>query len=63
MSSGARRAAFGFLWLALFAILYTSGERLGVWPPLPPGAFRDWDLAIGALGAAGLVVALSTGRA
>lgn len=64
MSAEARgtwRAVFGFLWLALFSILYTAGERLGVWPP-PSGAFQDWDLAIGALGAAALAVALAAGR-
>jgi hypothetical protein len=59
---GTRRAVFGFLWLALFSILYTAGERLGVWPPPPSGAFQDWDLAIGALGAAALAVALAAGR-
>jgi hypothetical protein len=57
-----RLALAGFLWLALFSILYTAGERRGVWPALPPGAFRDWDLAIGGLGAAALVLALSAGR-
>ena len=65
MSAGpraARRVVFGFLWLSIFAILYTAGERLGIWPPLPPGAFRDWDLAIGAAAAAGLVAALAAQR-
>jgi len=63
-SRAARRIAFGGAWLALFSILYTTGERLGIWPPMPPGAFRDWDLAIGAVSTAALVAALSvSGRA
>jgi len=40
--------------LALFAILFTAGSALGVWPLLPPGAFLGWDLWVGL--AFGLVV-------
>lgn len=57
MSAGSpweRRAAFGFVWLGLFAILYTAGEALGVWPQMSSGAYRDLDLAVGALGVAAL---------
>jgi hypothetical protein len=46
------------VWLGFFSILYTAGDFLGIWPGLPPGAFRDLDLAVGALGVAALAVAL-----
>jgi hypothetical protein len=48
---GARVAA-GFVWLALFSILYTAGDAYGLWPELPPGALKDLDLAVGAAGLA-----------
>ena len=46
--------------LALFAILFTAGSALGVWPLLPPGAFLGWDLSVGLAG--GLLLLLSLVR-
>ena len=46
--------------LALFAILFTAGSALGVWPLLPPGAFLGWDLWVGL--AVGLVLLVSLVR-
>ncbi len=47
----------GLAWLALFSLLYTLGDGIGAWPKLPPGAFRDVDLAVG-LGAGVLLLVL-----
>ena len=58
----ARRIVLAFLWLAAFSFLYTAGDALGIWPPAPPGAFRDWDLAAGALFFAAVVAALAVPR-
>ena len=44
--------------LALFAILFTAGSALGVWPLLPPGAFLGWDLSVGLAGGLLLLVSL-----
>ncbi len=66
MSAGprrTRRVALGFLWLAVFSILYTAGEALGLWPQMPPGAFRDLDLIVGAAGLAALCAWLLRPRA
>ncbi len=52
------RIALGFLWLAAFSFLYTAGESVGLWPQVLPGAFRDWDLAAGAVSLVALVAAL-----
>jgi hypothetical protein len=59
---GARRAVWGFLWLGAFSALYTAGELFGVWPEPPPGAFRDLDLAVGAVAVGALVAALLLSR-
>jgi hypothetical protein len=50
----ARRSVFGFVWLALFSLLYTAGDAFGLWPELPPGVLQDLDLAVGAVGLAAL---------
>ena len=52
----ARRAVLGFAWLALFSLLYTAGEALGLWPQMPSGAYRDLDLIVGAVGVAALAL-------
>ena len=57
-----RRIVAGFVWLAAFSLLYTAGERAGLWPQVLPGAFRDWDLAAGALAVAALAATLLVGR-
>ena len=61
-SAAGRRTAALLVWLSLFAILYTAGERFGIWPQMPPGAFRDVDLWIGGAAVAGLAAALWTRR-
>jgi hypothetical protein len=58
-----RLAAAGFLWLALFALLYSAGTSLDLWPPPPEDAFRDWDLYAGLAFAVLLFAALVRGRA
>jgi hypothetical protein len=65
MNAGARwksRATFAFVWLALFSAVYTAGDAFGIWPQLPPGAFRDLDLAVGAIAVAALALWLATRR-
>ena len=56
------RVALAFLWLALFSALYTAGELLGIWPQPPEGAFRNLDLALGAVTVAAIVAALAFSR-
>lgn len=51
-----RRTVLGFAWLALFSLLYTAGEALGLWPRMPAGAYRDLDLVLGAIGVAALAL-------
>jgi hypothetical protein len=55
---GLRRVVWAFLWLAAFSALYTAGELFGVWPEPAPGAFRDWDLAVGTVAVLALGAAL-----
>ncbi|MFY9550156.1 MAG: hypothetical protein WAU32_03315 [Thermoanaerobaculia bacterium] len=47
MTREPRLAAAGFLWLALFALLYSAGASLELWPVTPEDAFRDTDLWAG----------------
>jgi len=56
------RVVLAFLWLALFSVLYTAGELYGLWPRPPEGAFRNLDLAVGAVAVAALVAALAFSR-
>ena len=58
----ARLIVLALLWLGAFAFLYTAGETLGIWPPPPPGAFRDWDLVAGALFFVAAVAVLAARR-
>ena len=51
-----RRTVVGFAWMALFSLLYTAGEALGLWPQMPAGAYRDLDLVLGAIGVAALAL-------
>ena len=57
MSGVGRLALLGAGVLALFAVLFTAGSALGVWPLLPAGAFLGWDLWVGL--AIGLVLLVS----
>lgn len=45
-SDGAAPAVLGLLWLAAFALLFTAGSAIGVWPPAPPN-LGDLDLPAG----------------
>ncbi len=56
------RVALAFLWLALFSALYTAGDLFGIWPQPPEGAFRNLDLAVGAVTVAAIVAALAFSR-
>jgi len=47
-----RLAVLALGWLAVFALLFSVGEGLGVWPLAPPVALRGTDLAAGAAFAA-----------
>jgi hypothetical protein len=42
-----RRAGVAAAALAAFAILFTAGSSLGVWPEPAVGAFDAWDLWAG----------------
>jgi hypothetical protein len=42
-----RLAMLAGLWLALFALIFTAGAGLEVWPSSPPGALRGTDLVAG----------------
>lgn len=55
-SAWTRRAVLGFAWLGLFSLLYTAGEILGIWPQMPPGAYRNLDLVVGAVGVGALAL-------
>ena len=47
MSGPARVAAAVAVFLGLFALLYSLGSAVGVWPPPPEGGFHGADLAAG----------------
>ncbi len=47
MSSTARLAAAGAVFLALFSLVFSAGSALGVWPQPPRGGFRGTDLSAG----------------
>ena len=69
MSARDTRANGGWRWaggaaalLTLFAILFTAGAALGVWPQLPPGAFWGWDLWVGMAAGAAVLAYLLSGK-
>jgi uncharacterized protein (TIGR03382 family) len=45
-ADGAAPAVLGLLWLAAFALLFTAGSAIGVWPPAPRN-LGDFDLPAG----------------
>jgi hypothetical protein len=47
VSPQARLAGAGAGFLALFALLFSAGAALDVWPGPPEGGFRGTDLAAG----------------
>jgi hypothetical protein len=58
----ARLSAAGLLWLAVFALLYTIGERLDLWPAPALGTkSHDADLWAGLSFGVALLVALVAG--
>jgi hypothetical protein len=62
VSSPARFAAMGAVFLGLFALVFSAGSALGVWPPPPDGGFRESDLAAGVAFALVLLVTLLVPR-
>ena len=62
LSPSSRLAAIGFVWLALFALLFTTGDALGVWPFPPMGGFAGSDLVAGLLFGVVLLVTLAVSR-
>ena len=57
-----RLAALGFVWLALFALLFTIGDALGAWPAPPLGGLAGRDLVAGLLFGVVLLVTLAVRR-
>jgi hypothetical protein len=58
----AKLSAGGLAWLALFALLYTIGARLDLWPGAALGAkWHDADLWVGLAFGAVLLAALVAG--
>jgi hypothetical protein len=47
VSTPARFAAAGALFLAFFALIFSAGSALEVWPAPPDGGLRGSDLAAG----------------
>jgi hypothetical protein len=58
----ARLAIIAGAWLALFALLFSVGSALGLWPPPPVGGFRGTDLIAGFVFGALVLVMLVRGR-
>ena len=58
MSGAGKLALLAAAVLALFAVLFTAGSALGVWPPLPVEAFYGWDLRAGLAIGLALLIAL-----
>jgi hypothetical protein len=54
----ARLAVAGLLWLALFSLLYTTGDETGAWPRLPAGTFQGLDSIVGFAAGVAVLVAL-----
>lgn len=59
---GARLAAAGLAGLAVFALVFSIGHAIGVWPGPPLGGFAGTDLAAGILFGIALLVVLLRGR-
>jgi hypothetical protein len=57
VSGAGRLALLAAAVMALFAVVFTAGSALAVWPPLPAGAFYGWDLWSGL--AIGLVLLIA----
>jgi len=53
--------AASFLWLAIFALLFSVGAAVSFWPAVPEGGFHGTDLAAGLAFGAILLVALAAG--
>jgi hypothetical protein len=47
VSAPARSAAACALFLGLFALIFSAGSALEIWPAPPGGGFRGTDLAVG----------------
>ncbi len=62
MTSPARLAAMGAVFLGLFALVFSAGSALGIWPPPPDGGFQGSDLATGIAFALVLLVTLLVPR-
>lgn len=62
--TGLRRLAVtSLLWLAVFALLFSIGHSLGLWPELPAAAARsDADLTVGIAAGVALLLALLLAR-
>jgi len=57
----ARLSAAGFVWLALFAVLYTIGAKRNLWPVAPEGFAHDLDPWTGLAFGVALLAALAAG--
>lgn len=63
MSSSARLAAACGVFLGLFALVFSAGTALGVWPLPPEGGFHGIDLVAGfAFGTVLLITLLGSRR-
>ena len=47
LTAPARLALASAAFLALFSLLFSVGDALGVWPPPPRGGFHGTDLVAG----------------
>ena len=62
MTREAKLSAGGLVWLALFALLYTIGARVGLWPAATLGTkWHDVDLWVGLAFGAVLLASLVAG--
>ena len=62
LSPPSRLAFLGFVWLALFALLFPVGDALGLWPAPPQGGFAGSDFVAGLLFSVALLVTLAENR-
>jgi hypothetical protein len=61
-TSVARLAAAGGVFLGLFALVFSAGSALGVWPAPPEGGYRGVDLAAGFAFGLVLLITLASRR-